>query len=135
MINRTYPLSEVPDALRYVEEDTPEEELPSPCWTADGEPGRYDEENVIYVHAFQNPEEHPGTMRVTLEKRNAAGKWVAVKAKQAYGGLGWGCFATFKDVAGNKRCKGHAKFTSRNHPDPKEGQPPRSIARWCSDAA
>jgi hypothetical protein len=83
-----------------------------------------DEEGVIYVHAFLNPDEHPGTMRITLKKKNAAGDWVAVKTKKApYGGLGWGYFTTFNDVAGNKRCKGNAKFTSRNHPTLRKASP------------
>lgn len=76
-----------------------------------------DEEDVIRIFAFLNPEEHAGTMRITLKKKNAAGDWVVVKTKKApYGGLGWGYFTSFADVAGDKRCKGAAKFTSRDHP-------------------
>ena len=83
-----------------------------------------DEEGVIYVHAFMDPEEHAGTMKITLKKKNGAGRWVAVRTKKApYGGLGWGYFTTFADVAGNKRCKGLAKFTSRNHPSLKKTSP------------
>jgi len=47
-----------------------------------------DEEGVIYVHAFMDPEEHAGTMKITLKKKNGAGRWVAVRTKKApYGGF------------------------------------------------
>lgn len=76
-----------------------------------------DEEGVIRVFAFLDPEEHAGKMRITLKKKNAAGNWVVVKKKNApYGGLGWGYFTSFANVPGNKRCKGQARFTSNNHP-------------------
>jgi hypothetical protein len=76
-----------------------------------------DEKGTISLHAFLDPEEHAGKMLMTLKKKNAAGKWVVVKKKNApYGGLGWGYFTNFADVPGNKKCKGQARFTSNNHP-------------------
>ena len=83
-----------------------------------------DEEDVIRLFAFMDPEEHAGTMKLTLKKKNAAGDWVVVKTKKApYGGLGWGFFTTFADVPGNKRCKPSAKFTSNGHPTLKKAGP------------
>ena len=83
-----------------------------------------DEEGVIRLFAFMNPEEHAGTMKLTLKKKNAAGDWVVVRTKKAtYGGLGWGYFTTFGKIAGNKRCKPAAKFTSNNHPTLRKAGP------------
>lgn len=56
---------------------------PGECPQANHHKRLVDEEDVIYVHAFLNPEEHPGTMRITLKKKNAAGNWVAVRTKKA----------------------------------------------------
>ena len=41
-----------------------------------------DEEGVIRLFAFMDPEEHAGTMKLTLKKENAAGDWVVVKTKR-----------------------------------------------------
>jgi hypothetical protein len=76
-----------------------------------------DEEDVIRLFAFMDPEQHAGTMKLTLKKKNAAGDWVVVRTKKAfYGGLGWGYFSSFGKTVGNRRCKPSAVFTSNNHP-------------------
>ena len=83
-----------------------------------------DEEDVIRLFAFTDPEQHAGTMKLTLKKKNAAGDWVVVKTKKAfYGGLGWGYFTDFGKTVGNRRCKPSAKFTSNGHPTLRKAGP------------
>jgi len=83
-----------------------------------------DEEEVIRLFAFMDPEQHAGTMKLTLKKKNAAGDWMLVKTKRApYGGLGWGYFTDFGKVPGNKRCKPSAVFKSNNHPTLRKAGP------------
>ena len=69
----------------------------------------------ILVGAWVEPECHPGTMKITLKKKNADGVWVKVITKRANCRLGWGYTANFDALAGDKRCKAKAKFTSQNH--------------------
>jgi len=83
-----------------------------------------DEEDVIRLFAFLNPDEHAGTMKLTLKKKNTAGDWVVVRTKNApYGGLGWGYFTSFGKAVGNRRCKPAAKFTSNGHPTLRKAGP------------
>jgi hypothetical protein len=74
------------------------------------------EDGTINTQAWLDRETHAGTMKITLKKRNAAGDWVAIATKKAVYQLGWGYTVNFSPVAGDKRCKAVARFTSNNHP-------------------
>ena len=72
----------------------------------------------IHVQAWLGPmEQHPGTMRITLKKRNAAGDFVLVDQARGIYQIGWGYMHTFDPVAGAQTCRAFAKFTSNNHPN------------------
>jgi hypothetical protein len=74
------------------------------------------EDGAVHTQAWLSTETHAGTMKTTLKKRNAAGDWVNIATKKAVYAIGWGYAATFNAVAGQKRCKAVARFTSVNHP-------------------
>jgi hypothetical protein len=81
------------------------------------------ESNEVHTQAWLNPETHAGTMKTTLQKKNAAGDWVKIATKKATYQLGWGYTVNFNSVAGNKRCRAVAKFTSDNHPTISKASP------------
>ena len=70
----------------------------------------------INTQMWLSPEDHPGTVKITLKKKNAAGDWVNVATKTATYQVGWGYTYTFNPVRGQTKCKAKGVFTKANHP-------------------
>ena len=79
----------------------------------------------VNVQAWLKPmEKHPGTMKLTLKKKNAEGDWVVIGRATGKYQIGWGYTHTFDPVAGQKTCKALAKFTSDGHPNVSKASDP-----------
>ena len=70
----------------------------------------------INTQMWLDPEDHPGTVKITLLKKNKAGDWVKVATKKAIYQVGWGYTHTFDPVKGKTKCKAKGVFTKANHP-------------------
>jgi hypothetical protein len=86
--------------------------MSAPTFGTGGESGN----GGVNAQMWLSIEDHPGTVMITLKKKNAAGDWVnAFSPKQATYQPGWGYTYTFKPIPGDKRCKAKGVFTKANH--------------------
>lgn len=69
----------------------------------------------INTAMWLSDEDHPGLVKITLKKKNAAGDWVNIATERATYYVGRGYMHTFDPVPGNKRCKARGVFTKKNH--------------------